>query len=111
MSGSVTSHLPFLQMLVKANKKRRQALIQTMSRTEVNFLCEAVLNAIAGEGRGHLTPECRQRCARHKRLIRELAFNHRLGWQKRKTLLVNQSGSGWFLPLLGAVLSLLTTQT
>jgi len=90
---------------MKANKTRRKGLLQGLNRSEVDCLCEVVLNAVAGCGKDRLSPSCVKRCQRHKKRIRTLAFNHRLSWKKRRDLLTNQAGSGWFIPLLSAVVS------
>ena len=80
-------------------------MLKGLSPAEVNCICEIVLNAVAGPGKAKLTPECIKHCQRHKQRIRTLAFNHRLSWKKRRDLLANQSGAGWFLPLIAAVVS------
>lgn len=79
--------------------------MSTLTRQEVNGLCECILNGIAGGAKDRLDAQCVKQCSRHRRQLRTLAFNHRLSWKKRRDILHSQSGSGWFIPLLGAVLS------
>lgn len=105
MRDYVSEHAPLLQLLQTGDRTRRKALLDTLTRDEVNCLCECILNGISGGASQSLSPECIRHCRRHKDRIRSLAFDDKLGWKKKKAILRNQSGAGWFMPLLGAVIS------
>ena len=92
-------------MLIHSNKARRMALLKTLNRSEVDSICELVLNGVAGPAKEHIPPELIEKCRRRKHCVRTLAFNHRLSWKKRRDILTNQTGSGWFIPLLASVVS------
>lgn len=79
--------------------------METLSRKEVDCLSEFILNGIAGDRRKSLSPQCVRHCNRHKKAIQTLAYHPQLCWKKRRQLLVNQSGAGWFVPLIGSVLA------
>ena len=102
-------YIPLVQVLLSAKKKRRDAILETLNKAEVECICELVLNGIAGEAKKRLDPQCVRRCHRHKKHIRALAFQ-RNSWQNKRQLIANQSGSGWFLPLIGTVLASLLSK-
>ena len=107
MSELVKNNLPLLQLLSTADRKRRKALLATLTRDEVDAIVEVLLNALAGECRHKLTPHCVKQCARYKKHLRALAYDQGLSWKKRRNL-TQVGGGAWLIPLISAALSLLT---
>lgn len=104
MPDSVEQYLPLLKLLVSSNKKRRAQIVSILTRPEVNFLAEVVLNGIAGEASQHVNGETVRRCRRERSAVESLAYNSALAWTSRRELLKKQSSRGWFVPLFSCVL-------
>lgn len=105
MPGSVGQYLPLLEFLAGSKKTRRAQIVTILTRPEVTFLAEVVLNGIAGDASRGLSEETVRRCRRDRSALETIAYNSRLAWTKRRDLLRRQSSRGWFVPLLVAVLA------
>ena len=44
MGGSVKTHLPFLEVLASSSKQQAIALLNTMSKEQMNVICEVIIN-------------------------------------------------------------------
>lgn len=104
MYDTAKRNSPIFRLLTTSKKARRKKLIDLLSRSEVDNLCEVILNGIAGEPRHLLNSECLAHCRRYKKVLRELAYKGSLCWKRRKDVLREQSGRGWFVPLIDTVL-------
>lgn len=93
---NIKKHYHFLQVLARSHPSQKKALLQTANNSQINSICEVCLNILHGN-----VPVNVQRMKKYKNLLRLLAKKS-TGMQRKKKMLVNQSGG--FLPLLAPAL-------
>lgn len=98
------------RVLTQAKRPRLQSILKTLSRDEVDAICGAVLNAISPDGACPLQGAEAKRCSRHQRALRQLAFNKRLGWKKRRAIINQSGGAAWLVPILTTVVGSLVSK-
>lgn len=98
------------RVITQAKRPRLRSLLKTLSREEVNAICAAVLNSISPDGACPLPPAQAKRCSRHQRALRQLAFNKRLGWKKRREIINQSGGAAWLVPILTTVVGSLVSK-
>lgn len=103
MNNSRSKNNALLQVLLQAKRTRLRGLLQTLTKAEVDTICELVLNSISSDGGCPLTATVAKQCSRHKRTLRQLAFNKKLGWKKRKAIINQRGGAAWLIPILSSV--------
>ena len=89
---------PFLQMIANAKLKQRKAIINTMDKDQLCFICEVALNVLAGNL--PISDNIKKQLLPHKSFLRQLA-NRKISNRFKKKLL-NQSTHifQYLLPLL-----------
>ena len=70
MTPSVKRHIAFIQLLASCSKHQTTALISSMSKEQMNVLCEMLLNVQYGTIK--LTEQDKKKLQRKKNIIRKL---------------------------------------
>lgn len=104
MSAKVKNNIHTLNLLSKAPKKLRVAVIENSKSDLVNALCEVIHNVL--EGTVKLKPDESRRLKRYHRALLEIT-NKSLSVDKKKKLIAQRGG--FLLTLLPPALALLTT--
>lgn len=90
----------FLRILAHSHPAQKRALVQTANNDQISSLCEVCVNILNGN-----IPVNVRKLRKYKNILRLLS-NKRESTQKKKRILVNQSGG--FLPLIApAIISAL----
>ncbi len=106
MTSILKQNKHLFSVLCTASPVRRVALLRTLSREEVLAVCEVILNAISKEGGCSLGAGEAEKCVRYKGLLRDLAYSKKIGWKKKKKLIVQKGRGAWLVPVLSALLAL-----
>ena len=89
MSMSVKTHQPFLQVLATSTRKQALALIKTMSKPQLNTICEILINIQYGNV--SVSDTVKKKLQRKKNIIWELTSKS-IGTKLRKTLIEKEVG-------------------
>jgi hypothetical protein len=104
MADRVVKYQKHLQLLSSCAPQLRKAILQNSNLDLIRCVCECCLNVL--EGTVPVDKRTKTRLKRHRRLLRQLARGN-LGLKSKKNLIV-QSGGGFLLALLPAVISAIT---
>ena len=104
MSDSVKRHMSTLQVLSKAPKKLRTAVIDNSTRDLILALCEVIHNVLIGSVK--LKPSEIKKLRRYRHTLAKLT--RKSTSVKDKKTLINQQG-GFLLTLLPPAIALLST--
>lgn len=100
MKENLKKQYHFLRILAHSHPSQKRALLKTANNDQILSLCEICLNILNGN-----IPVNASKLKKYKNLLRSLS-KKRESIQKKKRLLVNQSGG--FLPLIApAIISAL----
>ena len=101
MADRLKRYKPHLCVLSKAGPEARKAILRDCQLGLIKCVCECVLNVLQGNIK--VDHSAKKTLKRHKSLLRKLA-SHKISLHKKRQALV-QSGGGFFLTLLPAVIS------
>lgn len=96
MSSSVINNADILKVLKNAKPCLLKSILKTADRGLVQALIECIYNVT--QGRIPLKPKEKLKLTRHKKILRKLVKKGE-NWQKKRKLLVSQTGSG-IIPLI-----------
>ena len=105
MSACIHRNCNRLKFLYKSPPHLRKVILNTANDDFINALCEVALNVL--QGRIPLTTSQYRRLKKEKAGVRLLA-DKRIPHSKKRRV-INQTGAGILLPLLGAALPFITS--
>lgn len=94
-------HNEILKILGKVNPPTRKSLLKTADKALIYSICELCDNTLAGNI--PLTPSEKQKLAKYKKLLRNIARRGE-SWKKKRAILVQRGGAGPFIPLLLSII-------
>jgi hypothetical protein len=95
----IRKHAAILRTIAKARPDVRRSLLEMADKELIRCLCEISDNTL--KGYVNLNSRQKQKLSRYKKILRRIAQRGET-WQKKKQLI--QTGSGFIVPLLAAVL-------
>jgi hypothetical protein len=95
----VRKHAALLRTIAKARPDLRRSLLEMADKELIRCICEISDNTL----KGHviLSSRQKQKLSRYKKILRRIAKRGE-SWNQKKRII--QSGSGFIVPLLAAVL-------
>lgn len=101
MSCRLKKYSEFVILYNKLSNEMKKSILKNADENLVKFICEACLNII--KSNISMTKDHKQRLARSKHTIRELARKNNSVTLKKKKKIIQRGGS--FIPLLFSILS------
>ena len=110
---SLRKYLPLIKFLTEKQIPRKsfECLIQNLDEQAIKFICECVQNAISVKHISSLNGKKKTSFLNlilpNKKLLKDLCEKHKNYKKHRK--IIAQKGSGFILPVLSAVIPLITS--
>ena len=110
---SLRKYLPLIKLLTEKQIPRKsfECLIQNLDEKAIKFICECVQNAISVKHISSLNGKKKTSFLNlilpNKKLLKDLCEKHKNYKKHRK--IIAQRGSGFILPVLSAVIPLITS--
>ena len=110
---SLRKYLPLIKLLTEKQIPRKsfECLIQNLDEKAIKFICECVQNAISVKHISSLNGKKKTSFLNlilpNKKLLKDLCEKHKNYKKHRK--IIAQKGSGFILPVLSAVIPLITS--
>ena len=110
---SLRKYLPLIKLLTEKQIPRKsfECLIQNLDEKAIKFICECVQNAISVKHISSLNGKKKTSFLNlilpNKKLLKDLFEKHKTYKKHRK--IIAQKGSGFILPVLSAVIPLITS--
>ena len=110
---SLRKYLPLIKLLTEKQIPRKsfECLIQNLDEQAIKFICECVQNAISVKHISSLNGKKKTSFLNailpNKKLLKDLCEKHKNYKKHRK--IIAQKGSGFILPVLSAVIPLITS--
>ena len=110
---SLRKYLPLIKLLTEKQIPRKsfECLIQNLDEKAIKFICECVQNAISVKHISSLNGKKKTSFLNlilpNKKLLKDLCEKHKNYEKHRK--IIAQKGSGFILPVLSAVIPLITS--
>ena len=110
---SLRKYLPLIKLLTEKQIPRKsfECLIQNLDEQAIKFICECVQNAISVKHISSLNGKKKTSFSNlilpNKKLLKDLCEKHKHYKKHRK--IIAQKGSGFILPVLSAVIPLITS--